>query len=219
MTNANEIVSARALAELPAVSGNALPASVQVFPPGEAVPFTLSNHPGKSFLMKVDKEVAEKANAQLQTMLAKSRANKGAIPYADKNHEDGEATFHPTEFFWAGDDHQTGGVRVRGTWTGLGEWLIRARAFRYFSGNFLFQPSAKKFLGLVNENVGGLVNRPGFAVQAFAKAGGACPPKPADDFEAEVERLSAGGTPVIEACRQVCLRKPELYQKYLNRFR
>lgn len=120
----------------------------------------------------MDASVAAKAQADLEKLQTLEVNGRGSAPYADKNHEDAEATFHPVKFFWAGEDPKTGGVRVQARWTPFGASLVRARAFKYFSGNFLFDKTAKKFLSLINENIGGLVNRPGFAAQqAFAKAG------------------------------------------------
>jgi hypothetical protein len=171
MKNEN-IIHACALAALPDIgSDGALPADLQVFPPGKAVKFTLQDYPGKEFEMDVDASVAAKANADLQKLLARASAGEGSKPFADKNHEDAEKTFTPLRYFWGGDDKITGGVRVVPEWTPFGEALVRAKAFGYFSQNFLFSQAKKKFIGLINENVGGLVNRPGFATQAaYAKA-------------------------------------------------
>lgn len=181
---------ARALAPLPLLSGDALPADIQVFPPGRGVEFTLKDYPGERFQMDVDAAVAERAQADLERMLARAAAGQGPRPFADKNHEDGEATFHPKRFFWAGDDPKTGGVRVQTDWTGFGAALVRARAFSYFSANFLFDRARKKFVGLIGENIGGLVNRPGFATQqAFAKAAQATNPTPNTMTQEEVNQV------------------------------
>jgi hypothetical protein len=163
---------ASALAALPIMAeGAALPEDIQMFPPGDAVEFTLQDYPGEKFTMKVDESVAAKAQADLQRLIAAEAKGQGSAPFADKNHEDAEATFRPVEIYWAGNDPKTGGVRVKTDWTPFGASLVQAKAFKYFSGNFLFSKTAKKFLGLINENIGGLVNRPGFAAQqAFAKA-------------------------------------------------
>jgi len=167
-----DMMHASALAALPDLgSDGALPADLQVFPPGKAIKFTLQDYPGQEFEMDVDAGVAAKANADLQNLLSRAGASQGSQPFADKNHEDAEATFHPLRYFWGGEDPKTGGVRLVPDWTPFGASLVRAKAFKYFSQNFLFSKAKKKFLGLINENVGGLVNRPGFATQAaFAKA-------------------------------------------------
>ena len=167
-----DIIHASALAALPdSGSDGALPSDIQVFPPGNAVKFTLEDYPGEEFEMDVDASVAAKANADLQNLIARSSAGQGSKPFADKNHEDAEKTFAPLRYFWGGDDKITGGVRVVPEWTPFGAALVRAKAFGYFSQNFLFSKAKKKFLGLINENIGGLVNRPGFSTQAaFAKA-------------------------------------------------
>jgi hypothetical protein len=165
-------IHACALAALPDIgSDGALPADIQVFPPGRAVKFTLQDYPGEEFEMDVDATVAAKANADLQKLLSRASAGEGSRPFADKNHEDAEKTFTPLRYFWGGDDKVTGGVRVVPDWTPFGAALVRSKAFGYFSQNFFFSRAKKKFLGLINENIGGLVNRPGFATQqAFAKA-------------------------------------------------
>ncbi len=164
-------VAASALAAMPIMTGDELPGDIQVFPPGAAVEFTLQDYPGQTFKMRVDESVAAKAQADLERLQQAEAKAKGSAPFADKNHEDAEATFHPVKFFWGGDDPKTGGVRVQANWTPFGAALVKAKAFKYFSGNFLFNRKSGKFLGLQNENIGGLVNRPGFAAQqAFAKA-------------------------------------------------
>ena len=166
-----ESLHASALAALPVLAGADLPDDIQMFPPGDAVEFTLQDYPGETFSMKVDASVAAKAQADLERLLAAEAKGQGSAPFADKNHEDAEATFRPVEIYWAGNDPKTGGVRVKADWTPFGAALVQAKAFKYFSGNFLFNKTAKKFLGLINENIGGLVNRPGFASQqAFARA-------------------------------------------------
>ena len=166
------VMMASALAALPEVgSDGALPADIQVFPPGRDIPFTLQDYPGQQFFADIDAATAERLNTDLQNRLARARAGQGSLPFADKNHEDSEKTFNPLRYFWAGEDKVKGGVRVVPEWTPFGGDLVRAKAFSYFSQNFLFSKAKKKVLGLINENVGGLVNRPGFATQAaFDKA-------------------------------------------------
>jgi hypothetical protein len=179
-----DTIYASALAALPGAeeadashADTPLPTDIQVFPPGQAVEFTLQDYPNQTFQMDIDESVAEKANADLQTLLAKAGRGEGALPFADKNHEDAEATFRPLRYFWGGKDPKKGGVRVVPDWTPFGAALVKAKAFKYYSQNFLFSRAKKKFLGLINENVGGLVNRPGFSTQAaFAKADSALTP-------------------------------------------
>ena len=167
-----DTILASALASLPdAGSDGALPADIQVFPPGKGVKFTLQDYPGQEFDVDIDAATADTLNANLQTMLARAARGEGSEPFADKNHEDAERTFIPVRYFWAGEDKVKGGVRLVTDWVPFGASLVRAKAFKYFSQNFLFSKSKRKVLGLINENVGGLVNRPGFATQAaFAKA-------------------------------------------------
>lgn len=148
--------------------GATLPVDIQWMPPGPQR-FTLQDHPGREFELDVTPAVAAKADQLLQEMRARAAAGQGSLPYADKNHEDSEATFEPVRFFWGGDDAKTGGVRVEVRWSGYGESLVKARAFRYFSPSFVFDAARKTFLGIAR-NIGGLVNDPGFStIQAFAR--------------------------------------------------
>ena len=165
-------IAARALAALPDLPADgSLPADIQLFPPGKDVPFTLQDYPDKDFKADVDASTAALLDGELQTMIARASAGKAARPFGDKNHEDAEATFHPTKIFWGGDDPKAGGVRVKTEWTGFGGALVKARAFCYASGNFRFNHTTQKIVGLLGENIAGLVNRPGFStIQAFAKA-------------------------------------------------
>jgi len=167
-----DTIFASALASLPdAGSDGALPADIQVFPPGKGVKFTLQDYPGQEFEVDIDAATADTLNANLQALLARAARGEGSEPFADKNHEDAERTFIPVRYFWAGEDKVKGGVRLVTDWVPFGAALVRAKAFKYFSQNFLFSKSKRKVLGLINENVGGLVNRPGFATQAaFARA-------------------------------------------------
>lgn len=187
MTIFRDTIHASALAALPDIGSNgALPADIQVFPPGKGVKFTLQDFPGQEFEMDVDASVAAKANADLQNLIARANAGLGAAPFADKNHEDAEKTFTPLRYFWGGDDPIRGGVRVVPDWTPFGAALVKAKAFSYFSGNFLFSKAKKKFLGLINENIGGLVNRPGFATQAaYAHAAPPTTPNQLDNMTPE----------------------------------
>jgi len=170
--NHADTIFASALAALPAIgSEDALPADIQVFPPGQGVRFTLQDYPGEEFEVDVDDSTAERLNADLQNLIARSNAGQGPEPFADRNHADAESVFTPVKYFWAGDDKVKGGVRLAPNWNQFGAQLVRAKAFKYFSQNFLFSKAKKKVLGLINENVGGLVNRPGFSTQAaFARA-------------------------------------------------
>lgn len=146
-------LACRALAALPELNADgSLPADIQLFPPGKDVPFTLQDYPDQEFRADVDAATALRLDAQLQTMIARAGAGQGARPFGDKNHEDAEATFHPTKIFWAGEDPKTGGVRMVTNWTPFGAGLVKARAFGYASGNFRFAPALKKITGLLGEN-------------------------------------------------------------------
>src|SRR6266576_1936378 len=126
-------LKAYAIAALPELPGTELPNDIQIFPPGKGVEFTLQDYPGETFKLDVDASVAAKAQADLERLQSLEAQGKGSAPFADRNHEDREAIFHPVKFFWAGDDPKSGGVRVQTRWTPFGAALVRARAFKYFS--------------------------------------------------------------------------------------
>lgn len=192
--NHSDTIHASAAAALPDTgSDGALPGEIQVFPPGRGVKFTLEDYPGQEFEIDVDASTADKLNSDLQTMKARAANGAGSEPFADKNHEDSERTFVPVRYFWGGDDKIKGGVRLVPDWVPFGASLIRAKAFKYFSQNFLFSKARKKVLGLINENVGGLVNRPGFATQAaFAKASPPTNNQEQNMTKEEIDQITAG---------------------------
>jgi len=66
-----------------------------------------------SLEITVHASTAETLNAFLQAQLTKAVDASDERPFFDFNHEDREAAAWPTEFYWAGDDPQSGGVRVK----------------------------------------------------------------------------------------------------------
>ena len=116
-------------------------------------------------------EHAAACNAALQQLRSRAAAGTGDEPFFDFNHEDGAASGHPTELYWAGDDLKTGGIRARGAWTGSGRAALTGRDYRRFSPQWEFDEATQEPTG-VELNLGGLVNRAAFRkIQALAKDG------------------------------------------------
>jgi hypothetical protein len=102
----------------------------------------------------------ETLNGFLQAQLTKAQDGSDDRPFFDFNHEDREAAAWPTEFYWAGDDPKTGGVRAKVDWSGAGQSAVKDKTFRRFSPTFI-PDDAGKVIGS-ETNMGGLVNRAAF---------------------------------------------------------
>lgn len=140
--------------------GSALPADIQYMPPGRHR--IRASQGGKP--VSVEVAVSASTAAVLQTFLAAkmTAAAEGREdrPFFDFNHEDREASAWPTEFYWAGDDPQTGGVRARIEWSDAGKRAVEGRTFRRFSPTFHLDASGHVTGSEIN--MGGLVNRAAF---------------------------------------------------------
>ena len=136
------------------------PADIQYMPPGAHR--IRASRAGKP--VTVDVRVSAETAATLQRFLADQlaavTAGREDRPFFDFNHEDREAAAWPAEFFWAGEDPQTGGVRARVDWSEAGRRAVEGRTFRRFSPAFLID-AAGQVLGSTT-NMGGLVNRAAF---------------------------------------------------------
>ena len=155
MTQPLHAAFSNALAE-----GSELPADIQYMPPGRHR--IRASQGGKP--VSVEVAVSASTAAVLQTFLAakmtaaaESREDR---PFFDFNHEDREASAWPTEFYWAGDDPQTGGVRARIEWSDAGKRAVEGRTFRRFSPTFHLDASGHVTGSEIN--MGGLVNRAAF---------------------------------------------------------
>lgn len=146
---------ANALAE-----GASPPADIQYMPPGRHR--IRASRGGKP--VEVDVSVDASTAATLQAFLARqlTAASEGREdrPFFDFNHEDREASAWPTEFYWAGEDPQSGGVRARVEWSDAGQRAIAGRTFRRFSPTFHLDASGR--VTGSETNMGGLVNRAAF---------------------------------------------------------
>jgi phage I-like protein len=140
--------------------GSALPADIQYMPPGRHS--IRASQGGKP--VSVEVAVSASTAAVLQSFLAAklSAAAEGREdrPFFDFNHEDREASAWPTEFYWAGDDPQTGGVRARVEWSDAGKRAVEGRTFRRFSPTFHLDAAGQVTGSEIN--MGGLVNRAAF---------------------------------------------------------
>ena len=136
------------------------PADLQWMPPGEHTINGSQNGDAVERTVQVDADTAERMQGALEEMLSAATRGEGDRPYFDFNHDDGPASAWPREFYWAGDNPQTGGVRARLEWSALGREAVLGRTFRRFSPSFFVDES-----GVVTGapvNMGGLVNRAAF---------------------------------------------------------
>jgi len=145
------------------------PADIQYMPPGR---HTIRAHrAGKPITVTVvvDASTASTLQSFLSSQLTAAAEGREDRPFLDFNHEDREAAAWPTEFFWAGDDPQTGGVRARVEWSDAGRRAVEGRTFRRFSPTFI--PDAGGRVVGSEINMGGLVNRAAFKRIAALFAG------------------------------------------------
>ena len=146
-----------------------VPQELQYMPPGTHR--INASRAGKPVALEisVDAATADTLNAFLQAQLTKATEGNDDRPFFDFNHEDREAAAWPTEFYWAGDDLKTGGVRAKVDWSGAGEKAVQEKTFRRFSPTFIPDKEGKVISS--ETNMGGLVNRAAFKSIAplFAK--------------------------------------------------
>lgn len=171
-----QIVAIRCFSTAIEAAANTPPADIQWMPPGRHT-INASGPDDKpiTLTLEVNEQLSRRVAAALQQLRGKAAAGEGDLPFIDFNHEDREASGHPTEVFWAGADKLTGGIRVRLDWTGDGSDSITRRTFRRFSPEFHLDPDLVKAAAAKNEvptlraedirigvNLGGLVNRAAF---------------------------------------------------------
>src|SRR5437867_6592170 len=162
-------------------SGDTLPDSIQWMPPGRHSITAVKD--GEPFEMEIDvnEALARRVAAMLQHYRDKAARAEGDLPFFDFNHNDAEASAHPLQMYWAGDDPRQGGIRARLQWTGAGADAIRRRTFRRFSPEFLTDDD-KNVIG-VGINMGGLVNRAAFRnIQPIWSRDASPSPVPGSEF-------------------------------------
>lgn len=134
---------------------------IQWMPPGTHTINALNDGEPDELTVTVNQDAARAVISDFQAIMAAAKAGKGDLPYIDFNHADGEASGHPREVYWAGDDPIKGGIRMKLAWTQAGEDAINGKTYRRFSPSF----SIDKETGAINgtfTNMGGLVNRAAF---------------------------------------------------------
>ena len=162
-------------------SGNSLPESIQWMPPGRHAITAVKDGEPFEMEIEVNEALAHRVAAMLQQYRDKAARAEGDLPYFDFNHNDAEASAHPLQMYWAGDDPRHGGIRARLQWTGAGADAIQRRTFRRFSPEFLTDDD-KNVIG-VGINMGGLVNRAAFRkIQPIWSRDAASGPVPISEF-------------------------------------
>jgi phage I-like protein len=169
-----------------------VPQELQYMPPGTHR--INASRAGKPVALdiSVDAATADTLNAFLQAQLTKATEGNDDRPFFDFNHEDREAAAWPTEFYWAGDDLKTGGVRAKVDWSGAGQTAVQEKTFRRFSPTFIPDKEGKVISS--ETNMGGLVNRAAFkSIQPlFAKG---APGSPISESATEPQTVSSGLPP------------------------
>jgi hypothetical protein len=193
--NTNESqIWARDSLSLPLSLGGTVPNDIQWMPPGEHQITALKSGEPVTLTVRVHAGTAERMNRLLQDLRAKAAAGAGDYPYFDFNHDDGEASGRPLEFYWAGDDLKTGGVRAKAEWSDRTQQSLSGKVpgFRRFSPSFTVD-AAGEVTG-APLNMGGLVNRAAFKTIQPIVAGGTAPPGDANQRKANMdtaEKLAA----------------------------
>lgn len=187
-TNDPKAIEASFSVDLPGVVGsNEMPNEIQWAPPGiHSINCTRGGQP-VALTVNVNENGARKVAAKLAEYLATAVRGEGDMPFADFNHSDGEASFHPKSARWGGDDIQRGGVRMAVEWTGAGRRAVIGRDYSRFSPSFYVDDATREIIGLP-VNVGGAVNRAAF--QRIA---------PFMSKRAEADALTSPGNILIKA--------------------
>jgi hypothetical protein len=132
---------------------------------------------GEPITVRVDAAGAAALNQQHAALVA-----RGKKPMFDFNHEDGAASFWPSEFVWK--EQPAPGIYCRGEWTASGKSGVEGKEWRQFSPVFHVSkktgatpqsPAAIVCREWAKPNMGGLVNDPAFhaILPLWAKDAGA----------------------------------------------
>ena len=130
-----------------------MPGGVQIITP-------FAGGTGMPIRVMVDADGAFEIERQRAALTA-----KGQRPYFDFEHEDGGASFWPSEFFWK--DGAEPGIYARGEWTADGKAGVEGKKWRMFSPVFHVDNKRAAISRLVckadaSPNMGGLVNTAAF---------------------------------------------------------
>lgn len=161
-TNDSQIWARDAMSLSLPLGGATIPTDIQWMPPGEHEITAFKDGEPITLKVRVHAGTAERMNRLLQDLRGKAASGLGDYPYFDFNHDDGEASGRPLEFYWAGDDPKTGGVRAKAEWSDRTQQSLSGKVpgFRRFSPSFLVD-AAGEVIG-ATLNMGGLVNRAAF---------------------------------------------------------
>jgi len=180
-----------------------VPQELQYMPPGTHR--INASRAGKPVALdiSVDAATADTLDAFLQAQLTKATEGNDDRPFFDFNHEDREAAAWPTEFYWAGDDLKTGGVRAKVDWSGAGQTAVKEKTFRRFSPTFIPDKEGKVISS--ETNMGGLVNRAAFkSIQPlFAKG---APGSPISESATEPQTVTSGLPPQPSALKSMTIQ-------------
>lgn len=137
-----------------------LPDEIMWMPPGRhKIQATRAGKPVEVDV-KVDENAARKIAAAHGSYMSGVASNEEDHPFFDFNHDDQEASGHPTNFRWGGDDPKDGGIRAKVEWTGKGKQALVGRTYRRFSPSFYLDNEGS--ISGAPINMGGLVNRAAF---------------------------------------------------------
>lgn len=128
-------------------------------------PSILKFMPAGQFLFKPS-EGHVIVNESVATMVEGTRMGlvaAGKLPYFGFNHDDGEVSFYPHEFYWKPGIN--GGVMAAGSWTKNGRDAVEAGLYPYFSPTYFRagkypQPIICSFTK--DANMGGVCRNPAF---------------------------------------------------------
>ena len=195
--------------------------NIQWMPPGEQdIMCWVSGQP-RRLKFTVKAKHAELFNAQLQKMISRAQAGDGDRPFTDYNHEARAASSRPKRIEWGGNDPKTGGIRLIGPWTGKAKSAILDDEFDRFSPQWDFDENTGEPVG-INENLGGLVNKPAFKSIAKVQANdasGAVQNDPATEppgsfFNLVMTRAAQKKIPVERAVQEISREHPTLAEQY-----
>ena len=152
---------------------------------------------GKPITLEVEAtaETARLLNAELQDRLQAAARGEGPEPFFDFGHKHDEASAHPLEFSWGGDDPVKGGIRAKVRWTEAGQAKVRGRAYRKFSPSFRPPVPGTVLVTSAPYNMGGLVNFPAFdrIATVTAQEGDPASVSSADPMDKLPEALQTAG--------------------------
>jgi hypothetical protein len=191
------------------------PTDIQWMPPGEHTITAFKGDEPVTLTVRVHAGTAARLNALLQDLRSKAAAGIEDYPYFDFNHDDGEASGRPREFYWAGDDLKTGGVRAQVDWSERGQQSLvgKVPSFRRFSPSFSVDAAGEVTGAPIN--MGGLVNRAAFKLMQPIVAGQPAtshqqPTRKANmDAEKLAADLAAAQTKISELTNQLAKAQSE----------